>query len=313
MYKNSEKKLEQIVNLYNEGMLLNDISKATSTSTTTVKKILLSVGIDYNLVKEKDYQERIAKIVPLYKEGKSQLDLEKELRLTRKTIRTILKDSDVEYRDLSKTNRRWRNTEINDNAFDELTEEVLYWIGFLYADGHVTLKGNGIELRLAIKDLNHIEKFKLFLNSNSKIDIAEDYCRIRIYSKPLQDRLKYFGFDNNKSFTATPHEELKNSRHFWRGVVDGDGGVYNYKDELDKKSITNQVFLCGTLDTVFEFIEFINNNISLNTKKYPTKTISRNHYNISYYKEVTQIVNLLYKDSKVYLERKYQKYLEITK
>lgn len=42
-------------------------------------------------------------------------------------------------------------------------EEKAYWLGFLYADGNVSLKEDKIELSLAEKDLNHIKKFKNFI------------------------------------------------------------------------------------------------------------------------------------------------------
>ena len=56
-----------------------------------------------------------------------------------------------------------RNFEIID------TEEKAYWLGFLYADGSVSSTDNRIELGLAEKDLNHIEKFKEFIGVPNKI------------------------------------------------------------------------------------------------------------------------------------------------
>src|ERR1700676_2904171 len=53
-----------------------------------------------------------------------------------------------------------------------LNEESAYWIGFLMADGCIknTRKGyRVINLELTETDLNHIEKFKIFVKSNNKI------------------------------------------------------------------------------------------------------------------------------------------------
>ena len=35
----------------------------------------------------------------------------------------------------------------------------------------------------------------------------------------------YYGVVPNKSFTASVSPELQNNKHFWKGMVCGDGGV----------------------------------------------------------------------------------------
>jgi hypothetical protein len=40
------------------------------------------------------------------------------------------------------------------------SEEQFYWLGFLYADGNISHTGNRLEVRLSIKDIEHLEKFK---------------------------------------------------------------------------------------------------------------------------------------------------------
>ncbi len=53
---------------------------------------------------------------------------------------------------------------INENVFDNIdTEEKAYWLGFLYADGYVTYKNYTIGLGVALKDIDHLRKFKDFL------------------------------------------------------------------------------------------------------------------------------------------------------
>lgn len=306
MYKKSQEKSEEIVRLYKEGVGLTEIMKRTTSSQPTIKKVLSNSGMDYDLDKKKLYQEKLDQVVILYEQGKSQLYIEQELGLTRKTIRQLLRSKDLKYRDKSEQHHIRYGTELNHNAFDNLDSEVLYWIGLLYSDGHIDKNEYSIELTLHNNDKNHLVKFKNFLGSNREISKGNGDCsRIRINSKRLWERLMELSFTNDKSYTAKPNILLKDSRDFWRGCIDGDGGIYKYTSGL-------QITLCGTLETIFDFAIFCNKNANV-ADKYPS--LSKNQlYQIHYYgKDAIKVADLLYKDSSVYLERKYEKYLEFSK
>lgn len=244
-------------------------------------------------------QEIQNKVKELYLSGVPQIKIEELLKMTRSTIRKILLKENL-LRDKSEAFRLSKSGKINNNAFEKLTEESLYWIGFLYADGYISNKDYSIQLALKNEDENHLQKFLDFLQSNSRITNYNKgkAKRVRIYSKQIQNRLKYFGFDNNKSFTAIPHEELKNSRDFWRGVIDGDGSLSNQRDYI-------KIHLCGTFNTIVEFLKFLSKDFK------PWKANGKELYQTSFISnDAKQIADLLYKDSKIYLERKYQKYLQ---
>lgn len=59
----------------------------------------------------------------------------------------------------------------NDNIFSLIdTEEKAYWLGFLYADGYIRKgENNHISIVLQQRDINHLVKFKKFLNSPAKV------------------------------------------------------------------------------------------------------------------------------------------------
>lgn len=310
MYKKTNKKSEEIIRLYKEGKMLTEITQLTSSSQPTVKKVLLNNGIDYNSERKFFRESTLKKVIELYKEGKSQLYIEQTLNLTRKTIRELLKSANVEYRSKAEQHHLNNTTEINHQAFDELTPEALYWIGMLYTDGHIEQKKEAsIELTLHEQDETHLEKFKQFLKSNRKISNGGKHCkRLRVNSQKLRDRLVELGFTHNKSKTIVPHNLLKNSKDFWRGCIDGDGGLYRHKSS-NNKTIPH-VFFCGNAETVLEFAIFCTKYIKI-ADKIPTRAPGINHYRISYYGEdAKNIANYLYKDSSVYLERKYLTHLE---
>ena len=313
MYKTTNTKKEEIQRLYDEGVMLTEICKLTSSSQPTVKKVLLSCGIDYDAEKKKAREKQLQEVIELYNQGKSQNYIETTLKLTRKTIRELLKEAGVEYRDKSQQQHINNNTEINHHAFDELTPEVLYWIGMLFTDGHIEQKIEAsIDLTLHNNDIDHLYKFKEFLGSSRDIKKNKGDCsRLRVNSKQLRDRLVELGFTHNKSTSIVPHELLKHSRDFWRGCIDGDGGIYINKVKKEIKTyFTPHVFLCGTLETIFEFAIFCNKYAGVKDK-YPTRSNGKNLYQISYYgKDARKIATYLYKDSTVYLQRKYDTYRE---
>jgi DNA-binding transcriptional regulator WhiA len=259
-------------------------------------------------------EEQKIKVKELYLQGSSQMHIEKTLRITRKTIRSILKDAGIDRTKSEQWRIRW-NSSLNDNAFDELTPEALYWIGFLYADGHVRKIGSeySIEIEIELKDSDHLNKLSKFLGSKKEPkQYSDNSVTIRFYSKKIQEKLRELGLHHNKSYTAIPHELLKDSRDFWRGVVDGDGGLYDHRGRDYSASV--QITLCGTLETIFGFIIFCSDKLGIKDK-YPThREKGAGLYSVSYYStDAKKVMMLLYGDSTVHLDRKYKVYKDIIK
>jgi hypothetical protein len=303
-------KIDEIVKLYQSGVNRWNISLQTGSSKKTVNKVLSQVGIDFQEEEKLDYENRLSQIIPLYRSGVTQVELETRLHLTRKTIRAILKNSDAEYREGSEAATVGRGNAIDHKAFDNLEDEqVLYWIGLIYTDGHVNVSGkdNSIEVTLHEQDRELLEKFKKFLNCSNLIvkQKGSDCCRLRFFSERIVNLLSELGFTNNKSKTLIPHEKLKHSRHFWRGCVDGDGSLY-VSNQKGYKSPA--VSLCGTEDTCKGFLQFLKENAII-TVRIPKQ--GKGVHSVAFtWQLALQIIDLLYKDSTVYLERKYHKYLE---
>ncbi len=321
IYKKYQDVLPKIIELYNQELSFTDIGEQVGIHRDVVKRHLLRAGIDVDKELAERYQKKLEQVVELYEQRKSQLYIEQTLKLTRKTIRELLKSKDVKYKTKSEQWLiRWGNTDLREDAFETITSESAYWLGFLYTDGSISgeeVEGYSIELLIQRGDKAHIEKYRDFMRSTSKIEDIKPAgrlaSRLRIGSKRIHDSLKALGFSNEKSYDAVPHESVKGNRDFWRGCIDGDGGVY-CKGTINYK--THQLFLCGTLDTICEFIWFCQDKVGLVSRKYPVENYKKGYdkplYSISYYgQEAVKIADFLYKDSTVYLDRKYQTYLEI--
>ena len=154
----------------------------------------------------------------------------------RQTISKYLKEPGfdvINYQNLCK---------IDQTVFDSIdTEEKAYWLGFLFADGNIASKEDKLEINLSSKDIDHLNKFKKFINSDAKDRICKtksghEQCRFSVRNKHLWEELNSKGCIPNKTLILKfPDEKIFKDksliRHFIRGYFDGDGtiGVYNGK------------------------------------------------------------------------------------
>lgn len=208
----------------------------------------------------------------------------------------------------------------NENVFDSIdTEEKAYWLGFIFADGTISsspLREEAktqyqFELSLSAKDVSHLEKFAKFIEYKQKIFCDNVRCRLNVYSKHLWQVLNVNGCTPQKSLTLKfPRIELFKSkeliRHFIRGYWDGDGCLSWH----NKEHTYPEISVIGTDEMLYSIISYlpIEHKPTLRIlhpdKQSITKCFAlhgKNAYTIATY---------LYKDSIIYLQRKYNKYLE---
>jgi hypothetical protein len=265
-------------------------------------------------------------ILFLYKNGMSVKNIGKSVGLGRKAIFNFI-EKNVPNKRTTKNGEAQRarhGTFIKEDAFDILSPEALYWIGFLYADGGIEAARPIVALGIAQCDKPHLEKYNHFLggklnigtytNSNKHLKGCNKeesiICRISYSNKRIHDRLLELGFTSNKSSYILPNSILITSRDFWRGIIDGDGWVGEYKKD-DCVKLIETIGLSGTELTLIEFINFVNNSgIKCGTTPYKDKRAKV--WRLDLHCQVAkQVMNLLYKDATVYLERKYQTYINI--
>ena len=189
------------------------------------------------------------------------------------------------------------------------TEEKAYWLGFLYADGSVSSTDNRIELGLAEKDLRHIEKFRDFIGIQNKISYRASTKSYRYAFRSISckaDLIKQ-GCVPKKSLILnfpTEYQVPKNFvKDFIRGYFDGDGWFTNTESCFQIGIIGTQDFIKGFLDN----IENINkdNKIFICHREDGAK-----RYVFGAYQDVLNFLNWIYKDANIFLDRKYEKYLD---
>jgi hypothetical protein len=194
----------------------------------------------------------------------------------------------------------------NEHVFDEIdTQEKAYWLGFLYADGSVYIHRPGIALALAAKDLSHLEKFRDFISpeqTNISCDKLNMY-RITVYNKHIYEKVISHGCIPQKTFKLKFPDTVPPSliSHFIRGYFDGDGHIGIRKDG----NVTFSIL--GNLN----FLQELHDIFLKNLPGYkPGGLIKKgNIYSITKMactKQVKELVQYLYKDSLIFLERKKQ-------
>lgn len=249
-------------------------------------------------------KEIINGICQRYVSGESASRIAKSFSTRHPTIIKYLREMNIPIRSLSDSSRR--KLHVNINCFDNITNEAAYWIGFIFADGYISIKppGNGnnaIKVEISIKDIQHLIKFKNFLNSHHKISIMPGHgytnslptCSIQIRSKTITDMLIYYGCGNKLNNKIS--EYLSMSCDFWRGMIDADGYV----------SIgcnIPQIGLCGGRPILEQFVNFVHNLIpKFKGTIRKAKTIFRVDSNSHI---ARQLITHLYQNAPVYLNRK---------
>ena len=189
------------------------------------------------------------------------------------------------------------------------TEEKAYWLGFLYADGSVGSKEDKIELGLAEKDLKHIEKFRDFMNITNKISYREKTKSYRMSfrsAKCKQDLIDKGCIPKKSLILDFPNENQVPKhliRHFIRGYFDGDGWFTNTESCF-------QIGIIGTENFINGFLNSIKNTNKDNKIFDVHRKNGAKRYVFVVYDDVLNFLNWIYKDSNIYLERKYNSYLD---
>jgi len=243
-------------------------------------------------------------LTQLYLDGYSTTELANLFGVHRTTIQRKIKNQGILLRKKTPTSK------YNIHTFSNINVHTCYWAGFIAADGCIRSDRNTVSMHLGIKDLNHLEKFKSYINLSSNIEIFNNSCRICISGKWFVEDLQHnFNITPVKSLTYIPPTLPKKlERHFWRGYFDGDGSV-------TKTSVPSMSVL-GTKNTCLMFNNYISTlGIKLKSKNTTSPIVpAGNAFQISYSgKNAYIILHDMYHNSDFYLDRKKEKFEELFK
>ncbi len=171
------------------------------------------------------------------------------------------------------------------------TEVKAYLLGLLISDGWIC-KSKGYRVGFSSVDLQLVSFFKKYLKATNPIPFYNNKgWQILISSKRMVDDLERYGCIERKSLTSQwPEIPNRLHHHFARGLFDGDGGIW-----FDKRG-NARFTICGSKDVTKKLALLFNTKI-LSHGKIWRICISGNH-------KVLRAKRYLYKNAKVYLDRK---------
>ena len=209
-----------------------------------------------------------------------------------------------------------RTYALDDYFFDVVdTEAKAYWLGFITADGCVqagSVGANGwqrhqVNVKLKASDAGHLEKLKADIRAENPVRfVAGPGAEIALSSGRLTESLIRLGVTPRKSLTATPWDGPGHLiRHYWRGMLDGDGTIVKHPDRDDKWHLR---FL-GSEACVEAFRAWAAPISGSAAKKYPKGNIWS--WTAGGLASPQAIAREMYDGATVYLDRKYELALQL--
>jgi len=274
----------------------------------------------YKLTKEQKEE-----ICVRYLNGESTVQLGNAFNVTKANIRSLLITRNIPRR--KNTAKLHRTYHCNHEYFNEpFDENRAYWVGFILADGNISdtkkTGANILSIGLKESDKHHLLKFLNDIESNHPIITSTakngygagfKNCKITIASEALTTSLKKYDVLPRKTGVhRTPNIPKNLLKHMYRGYVDGNGSIGIYQLRTWPNSSFECVGPYGFLKTFSDWLsKVVNTNRNQPTKINKTTTVQRLRYGgVS---QVKSVVELLYVDSNIYLDRKYKLALELIK
>lgn len=263
--------------------------------------------------------KEIKEIVEKYNNGISGIELSKIYCCSSTLIYKVLKNNNVSVRSNKENSRKYT---LNNNIFNEIdTIEKAYWLGFMYADGYVSINNNQkiFGISLSKKDKLHLIKFNNFLDSNYPINTyngtgysnGNEYCRLNITSDTVvKDLIKHGCVEHKTDTLKAPCIDENFVPHFIRGYLDGDGCITHYLMQgYDRYSVK----ILGTTNILNFINDFLEKNCNFRIKKYFKRKPGQKVSSIEIQGNIRSkiFLDLIYKNSTIYLDRKNNKYLEL--
>lgn len=228
----------------------------------------------------------------------------KILKVRQSTISKIVSENNIE-----------KNRRININDFYNIkSKEVCYFLGLLWADGHVSKKDNSIGIECNGDDMIEFKKSLDTFGKWSYYDRKRERYGVEckpitnayIYDSLLHDFLKENDYLDKsivspiKIMSKIPEELI---RYFLLGIIDGDGCFYF------KENISNQFTIAGSKLQDWNYLEELYRNLDIKYKI--VKNNSSSVIRVTNKRDIKKIGDVIYStidNDGIGLKRKYEKY-----
>jgi|688.fasta_scaffold63350_4 hypothetical protein len=205
-------------------------------------------------------------------------------------------------------NKKYKSqTRVKLEVFNNMSNDLYYFIGLLATDG--CIYKDRVEISLVEKDIDILEKFKLFLGDNVNILKKQKVInektfvsyKIAFRSKEIVELLNSYGLTSRKTFDLKL--KIKLNWHILRGIIDGDGSFI-----VPTKGNPRINIISASEDFLKQISEFLTeNNIEHRFNKqrsYYVINISKQHF-------VLKTIDNLYQETDTFIQRKYFTALQV--
>lgn len=284
--------------------------------------ILATSGLSKSQFKQKVINMAIEEYVNTPTYDKSIARISAKYGINKKTLTKYLKESGIEI--VANGNK----SEFRRDFFDVIdTEEKAYWLGFMYADGYIGASKYSVGLNLSLKDIDHLKKFNNTLEYKKGLNISETHqfgskehtnkngeilymVSTVIKDKQLWNGLNSKGCVPNKSLILTfPDESIFANKKliydFIRGYVDGDGTLGVYPHSKTNPKLEESLLIVGTKSFLEGVQKYLGKGFLMHKEN-----CHENTYRLGYSTlKANKAAELLYKNATIYLDRKYNIYI----
>lgn len=252
---------------------------------------------------------KIEDILELHNVGFSAIEIGLELNCSLSNVSKRLKKLGI--KSLRTSNKKWARKnryKIEELFFEKINnEQKAYVLGLMYADGSVSkdsfyLKMKDEEILLKVKEVLKAEqpvKYKVY---NGYYSYILSICSHKMIND-LIDKGCFINKTYNLKFPTEEQVPKELVNHFIRGFFDGDGHL----------GVTDNISTCR-FDITSAATEFLSNlrqvlrEIALTNGSLSKETNSNTWHLRFSGKQVNQILNWLYKDATIFMQRKYSKF-----
>lgn len=243
--------------------------------------------------------KKVAKMIELYQSGLTLEEIAEIYHVNSATIQTRIQDAGI-------TRHRGPKSKVKKEDFFDFidTEEKAYFLGWIMADGNVSIYNNQYSLKLHIQagDRELIDKFLLAIDADYKVKIKQTNkgglgAYVSITSKHMVQSLITLGVIPQKTgHECVPDIPETLMHHFFRGYFDGDG-IASYRPHGKRSG-----FIASK-----EVIDKIQSIMKTNQKCYHPKN-TRKETKVYYFlwgkKQSKRFYNYIYNDATIWLKRK---------
>ena len=191
-------------------------------------------------------------------------------------------------------------------------EESAYWLGFILADGCVTIN-NGYRFSIISIDEDHLFKLKTYIGyTGNLVSYTKGTHTLNVNDKKFVINLINKDVVPRKTFKVKFPTNIKENllNHFIRGYWDGDGSI-----SFSTKCTYHNMYFSTTVLGTEDFIKNLGKTLKekCNLKSDTFHKMNKIYVLKRSMKQANKICDYLYNNATIYLERKYKKYEDYLK